>query len=388
MPTNGSTPNFNLVLPHGNRQNWTDLANGNFRLIDAILSTFVSVTNLLGLWTNNTVYTVGDNVVDEDSGVVYTCQVDHTSPSAPDTFLDSRTDNPTYWTTFSVAARARGAWTTATAYAVNDFVVSVSKYAVCIQAHTSGVTFDADQAAGKWQVLVDLSAAGSLVLPILSGAGDASKFVTANPAGTAYIVNTMATALQASGASVVGTNILAAATAAAVRSILALGTAALLDAGTGANNLVQLDATPKLPAVNGSQLTNLPGSLSSTTFLASDIAFTTAGFTDLANTGSIGAAGQVWLLIGQVSAVDTSGGTNAYEIGIFNGSVYICNTVTHFPAANIRAGLVTCAIVTLAAATTFTLRAKTLVGNATAATTGGSTGVANKATGISAVRLA
>ena len=37
-----------------------------------------------------------------------------------------------------------------------------------------------------------------------------------------------------------------------------LGTAAVLDSGTGANNVVQLDATGKLPAVDGSALTNLP----------------------------------------------------------------------------------------------------------------------------------
>jgi hypothetical protein len=37
-----------------------------------------------------------------------------------------------------------------------------------------------------------------------------------------------------------------------------LGTAAALDVGTGADNIVQLDGTGKLPAVDGSQLTNLP----------------------------------------------------------------------------------------------------------------------------------
>jgi hypothetical protein len=37
-----------------------------------------------------------------------------------------------------------------------------------------------------------------------------------------------------------------------------LGTAAALDVGTGANQVVQLDGTAKLPAVDGSQLTNLP----------------------------------------------------------------------------------------------------------------------------------
>jgi hypothetical protein len=38
----------------------------------------------------------------------------------------------------------------------------------------------------------------------------------------------------------------------------ALGTAAVLNAGTAANNVVQLDSSAKLPAVDGSLLTNLP----------------------------------------------------------------------------------------------------------------------------------
>ena len=39
-----------------------------------------------------------------------------------------------------------------------------------------------------------------------------------------------------------------------------LGTAALLDVGTTASKIVQLDGSARLPAVNGSQLTNLPAS--------------------------------------------------------------------------------------------------------------------------------
>jgi len=42
------------------------------------------------------------------------------------------------------------------------------------------------------------------------------------------------------------------------RTALGLGTAAILDAGAGANQVVQLDANAKLPAVDGSQLVNLP----------------------------------------------------------------------------------------------------------------------------------
>ncbi len=42
------------------------------------------------------------------------------------------------------------------------------------------------------------------------------------------------------------------------RTALGLGTAATLNAGTSANNVVQLDGTGKLPAVDGSALTKLP----------------------------------------------------------------------------------------------------------------------------------
>ena len=40
-----------------------------------------------------------------------------------------------------------------------------------------------------------------------------------------------------------------------------LGTAAPLNVGTAANNVVQLDVTAKLPAVDGSQLTNVSGGI-------------------------------------------------------------------------------------------------------------------------------
>ena len=47
------------------------------------------------------------------------------------------------------------------------------------------------------------------------------------------------------------------------RTTLGLGTAATLNVGTSANNVVQLDGSAKLPAVDGSQLTNLPVQVSS-----------------------------------------------------------------------------------------------------------------------------
>lgn len=48
----------------------------------------------------------------------------------------------------------------------------------------------------------------------------------------------------------------------AARSALGLGTAATEDVGTSAGNVVQLDGSARLPAVDGSQLTNLPSGVS------------------------------------------------------------------------------------------------------------------------------
>lgn len=50
-------------------------------------------------------------------------------------------------------------------------------------------------------------------------------------------------------------------TVASARTALGLGTAAVLDVGTAALKVVQMDAAAKLPAVDGSQLTNVVGSV-------------------------------------------------------------------------------------------------------------------------------
>lgn len=56
--------------------------------------------------------------------------------------------------------------------------------------------------------------------------------------------------------------------ATAQRATLGLGTAATLNVGTSANNVVQLDGSAKLPAVDGSALTGLPGGTPSGSLVA------------------------------------------------------------------------------------------------------------------------
>ncbi len=65
------------------------------------------------------------------------------------------------------------------------------------------------------------------------------------------------TFLLASAVSAYGLTLASAADAAAARTALELGAAATLNVGTGANNVVQLDGSSRLPAVDGSQLTGI-----------------------------------------------------------------------------------------------------------------------------------
>jgi hypothetical protein len=126
-----------------------------------------------------------------------------------------------------------------------------------------------------------------------------------------------------------------------------------------------------------------------TTFLGADVALNNvANFFNGPNTGSIGASGQVWLIIGVAQLTDTAG-IAALEAAIFDGTNYIANSVGQNFAASARVPVTICAVVTLSGATTFTLRAKDPTSvSGVLKTTDAASGVANKATSITAVRLA
>lgn len=70
------------------------------------------------------------------------------------------------------------------------------------------------------------------------------------------------------------------ASASAARTTLGLGSAAVEDAGTGANDVVQLDGSGNLPAVDGSALTNVPAAMEfiSSTDISSDATVSFTGF--------------------------------------------------------------------------------------------------------------
>lgn len=100
-----------------------------------------------------------------------------------------------------------------------------------------------------------------------TGSGYAPVALDFDPAGTAAaavaahvgLSNPHSQYYLASGVSGFGATLASAADAAAARTALALGTAAIYNVGTSANNVVQLDGSARLPAVDGSQLTGISG---------------------------------------------------------------------------------------------------------------------------------
>lgn len=111
-----------------------------------------------------------------------------------------------------------------------------------------------------------LGGAATLAVGTAAGtvaAGNHAHSGVYDPAGTASsAVVTHAALLQTHGISAFGATLVDDASAVAARATLGLGSAATLNAGTAANSVVQLDATAKLPAVDGSQLTGLPSGIS------------------------------------------------------------------------------------------------------------------------------
>ncbi|NEW96908.1 phage tail protein [Rhodopseudomonas sp. BR0G17] len=95
-------------------------------------------------------------------------------------------------------------------------------------------------ASANLTALSDLASVGNLTaMAGLTGAADKAAYFTA--AGALALMTVTAK----------GRALLASADETAMRAFLGLGTAALLAAGTGANNVVQLDASGRLPAVDG-----------------------------------------------------------------------------------------------------------------------------------------
>jgi hypothetical protein len=159
MTVSSLTTNYSFKLIDFNSSPWHDDEHSNWRMLDGILNLITTVPALYGFWENATAYTENQRVVEEETGKVFRCLVDHTSASSG-TFSADRTSNPSYWSELTSLPVVRGQWLTATDYAANDVAYdsATSQYLIANTAHTSGVLAD-DIAASLWTVVFDVSAA-------------------------------------------------------------------------------------------------------------------------------------------------------------------------------------------------------------------------------------
>jgi len=124
------------------------------------------------------------------------------------------------------------------------------------QPHSAGVTNTLTLPAGGDQELVGASATQTLTNKTI----DASQLsgTVANARLDAQLQDVAGLATTDSGFIVGDGSNFVLETGATVRTSLGLGTAAVANTGTSASNVVVLDGSARLPAVDGSQLTNLP----------------------------------------------------------------------------------------------------------------------------------
>lgn len=111
-----------------------------------------------------------------------------------------------------------------------------------------------------------------------------------------------------------GRTVTSAANAAAGRTALGLGTAATVNTGTSAGNAIILDGSAKLPAVDGSQLTNLPSSAVNVQ------TFNSGGTWNKPGSGTL-ALVHIWGAGGSGAARSTTGGAAGGGGGAFNWAI-------------------------------------------------------------------
>lgn len=161
-----------------------------------------------------------------------------------------------------------------------------------------------------------------------------------------FIAASAAGARTTLGSTTVGDALFITASASAARTTLGLGTAATLNVGTSANNVVQLNGSAQLPAVSGALLTNLPSSaFPATTPLlfgaAPPTGWTRVNETEpfmpmIAQSGDTpGAAGGSWT-VSDLSTTGTSGSTALTESQIPSHEHVI---TAYFPGSGSSTGI-------------------------------------------------
>lgn len=198
--TTNPTQLLKLSRPDFNVGPWHDDVNDNFAILDAAMKSIGVMSTLKGLWELNTFYEVDDRVVDPDTNSIWTCLVEHTSPSSG-SFASYIAANPTHWRAVSQGILPRGNWTPSTKYFVNDLVYADGGALTlgCLQEHISDPTdVYNDIPLGYWFPVFDIRA---LVADIEADADRAeAAALTAAYSGTSVTSLAIGTGTKAFGA--------------------------------------------------------------------------------------------------------------------------------------------------------------------------------------------
>jgi len=228
------TPNFGFELIAFDTKPWNAKHHDNWRLADAVLQQYVSITGIVGVWQNATAVTVGQRYVDPDLGTIYNVDAAHTTPSSG-SFEDARNATSGQWTSITASFSNRGAFADNTDYAVNDFVTDgANKIGIVLTPFTSAATGDTyalQVTAGTIATLADFgtsiaAAATSATNAATSATASASSATASASSATAAASSATAAASSASAGSTSATNSANSATASAASATTASNAAA------------------------------------------------------------------------------------------------------------------------------------------------------------------
>ncbi len=99
MAIYGYTKHYKFIKPQFDTDTWHDYEYTNLDMIDAILASIFASGNFAGIWQQNTHYSVGDVVIDEETSYMYQVNVEHTTDAS--TFAEYWELHPTYYTNWN-----------------------------------------------------------------------------------------------------------------------------------------------------------------------------------------------------------------------------------------------------------------------------------------------
>jgi hypothetical protein len=275
--TTSYTAHLRLPIPDFTTEPWSGQISAAFDALDTALFNVLASANI-HTWANSTVYAVGNMALDAITGQLFLCQVAHTSAVSPTTFSTDRINNPTFWANIQLSVRFRGAWQTGVIYEVNDVVYKTTGgqniFAICTALHIAGSDILVDQAAGDW-IFIFNGATLTTASAVSYNHGVSGLAASDVQAAIDEVVVDLGNRLRFDAVQT-----LSGGQQSQAQANLGLGTAALLTAGLAANNAVQLTGAAKYPAVDGSLITNIGGTLSTiTTYSGSQTITIPAGCT-------------------------------------------------------------------------------------------------------------